>query len=161
MSIVLARVDNRLIHGQILESWVPYVRANYIVVVDDDVANDSFRRLLMTSVVPSTIKIDICSQQQLISLCHSSQIQDENTLVLFANPASALRAYRNGCRFRALNLGNMHVGTQKCCISNTLYMDSEDMHNLELLVQFGVDISAQCVPTDRALHWDCQRCALR
>ena len=161
MTVVLARVDNRLIHGQVLEAWVPHVQADYIVVVDDEVAADPFRKLLMTSVVPKTLAVDIYSHAQVESVCNSDKLKKKNVLVLFSTPSDALRAYQDGFQFYALNLGNMHVGAQKCCISRTLYMDSADIEDLEQLSQNGVDISAQCIPTDRALHWDCSCCELR
>jgi PTS system mannose-specific IIB component len=161
MSIVLARVDNRLIHGQVLESWVPYVRANYILVVDDIVANDTFRCQLMQAVVPSTIKLQICSHDQISGFWNTADLDKENVLLLFADPCSALQAYLRGLVFKALNLGNMHIGEQKCCISKTLYMDAKDLQALEQLAQCGVDISAQCIPTDKVLHWDCSCRSLR
>lgn len=161
MAIVLARVDNRLIHGQVLESWVPYVRANYIVVIDDIVANDTFRSQLMKAVVPSTLKLQICSHAQIPALALNPELDNANVLVLFADPCSALQAYLKGFVFKALNLGNMHVGAHKCCISKTLYMDANDVQALEQLAQRGVDISAQCIPTDRVLHWDCNCRSLR
>ncbi|MDY0189629.1 MAG: PTS sugar transporter subunit IIB [Desulfuromonas sp.] len=161
MAIVLARVDNRLIHGQVLEAWVPYVRATSIVVVDDIVAQDAFRRQLMQAVVPSTIAVQICSHEQIPELCKSLDSAKENVLVLFANPNSALQAYLRGLVFKALNLGNMHIGEHKCCISKTLYMDTHDLQALEQLAQCGVDISAQCIPTDKVLHWDCNCRSLR
>ena len=52
MDIALVRVDNRLVHGQIIEGWVPYVRANCIFVVDDDVASDFFRETVIKMAVP-------------------------------------------------------------------------------------------------------------
>ncbi|MEA3464702.1 MAG: PTS sugar transporter subunit IIB [Thermodesulfobacteriota bacterium] len=155
MSVVLARVDNRLIHGQVLEAWVPHTRADYIIVVDDEVANDPFRKLLMSSVVPKTLQVDIYSHAQLKSIMSGDKMDNARVLVLFATPANALRAYQDGLLFSVLNLGNMHVGSQKCCISRTLYMDNADIEDLEQLSRLGVDISAQCIPTDRALQWDC------
>lgn len=156
MPIVLARIDNRLIHGQVLEAWVPYVRADHILVIDDVVANDPFRRKLMESVVPSSLKLTISSHAQIPAVCDNYEMKQANLLVLFADPASALQAYHQGCIFKALNLGNMHVGDNKCCISKTLYMDSEDLHDLEQMAQLGIDISAQCIPSDRVVHWDCE-----
>ncbi len=161
MSVVLTRVDNRLIHGQILEAWLPHVHADHIIVVEDSVANDPFQCQLMAAVVPSTIKVDICSHQQFAELWQSGSIDNDKLLLLFANPASALLAYRDGCHFATLNLGNMHVGAQKCCISKTLYMDDDDLQTLEELSNLGVDVSAQCIPTDRALAWDCHCNGLR
>ncbi|OQY19988.1 MAG: hypothetical protein B6I36_02685 [Desulfobacteraceae bacterium 4572_35.1] len=161
MSIVLVRVDNRLIHGQVLEAWVPYLKADHILVVDDDVASDCFRRKLMESVAPSTLKVVICSHEQLLSICENNEMAQAKVLVLFADPVNALQAYRQGFNFKTLNLGNMHIGEHKCCISKTLYMGDDDFMALEQLSLFGVDITAQCVPTDHILHWDCDCCKLR
>lgn len=156
MSIVLARVDNRLVHGQVLESWVPYVQADYIVVVDDTLANDPFRRQLIHSVVPGTLGVKICSHDDVANVCQSDLIDGHNVLLLFSSPQDALSAYREGLRFSTLNLGNMHAAEGKRCISRTLAFGSQDVENLEQIADLGVEISAQCIPTDRALCWDCQ-----
>ncbi len=161
MAIVLARVDNRLIHGQVLEAWVPHVHADCIVVVDDELAGDSFRCQLMQAVVPSSIAVRICSHAQLEEAGGCDFPPQARVLLLFATPAEALYAYRHGCRFDALNLGNMHAGACRCCISTTLYMDDQDIEDLEELARLGVDISAQCVPSDKILHWDCRCRKLR
>ncbi|OEU75265.1 MAG: hypothetical protein BA874_11130 [Desulfuromonadales bacterium C00003068] len=161
MSLVLVRVDNRLIHGQVLEAWLPHVQADSIIVVDDEIANDSFRKLLMLAVVPKTVRVDVYNHQQFEGVPCSPLSSDAKVLVLFATPADALKAYRGGFHFSTLNLGNMHVGPQKCCISQTLYADCDDLDDLEQLAELGVDICAQCIPTDRKLHWDCHCRELR
>lgn len=161
MSIVLVRVDNRLIHGQVLEAWLPHVQADYIVVVDDVIAQDPFRKQLMLAVVPSTVRVDIYSHKQFDQATQLTVCQGAKTLVLFSTPADALKAYRNGFQFPVLNLGNMHVGPKKCCISQTLYADCDDLADLDQLTALGVDLCAQCIPTDRVLHWDCHCKELR
>lgn len=57
MNIVLARIDNRLIHGQILESWVPNLRANCIIVANDEVAQAVMQKILMKAAVPTGIQV--------------------------------------------------------------------------------------------------------
>lgn len=161
MSIALVRVDNRLIHGQVLEAWLPYVQADTIIVVDDVIANDPFRKQLMIAVVPKTIRVDVFSHDQISCVTQSAHDNNSKILVLFSTPGDALKAYRGGFHFTALNLGNMHIGPQKCCISQTLYVDRDDMNDLAQLVELGVDICAQCIPTDRILHWDCHCKELR
>lgn len=161
MSIVLVRVDNRLIHGQVLEAWLPHVQADSIVVVDDVIAQDAFRKQLMLAVVPQTVRVDIYSHEQFNQDAQLAVCQGAKTLVLFSTPADALKAYLSGFHFTALNLGNMHIGPQKCCISQTLYADSDDLADLEKLTDLGVDLCAQCIPTDRVLHWDCHCKELR
>lgn len=161
MSIVLVRVDNRLIHGQVLEAWLPHVQADSIVVVDDVIAQDPFRKQLMLAVVPSSVEVAIYSHQQFDETIQEAVCQSGKTLVLFSTPADALKAYRQGFHFSVLNLGNMHVGPKKCCISQTLYADGNDLADLEQLTELGVDLCAQCIPTDRVLHWDCHCKELR
>ncbi|SES95330.1 PTS system sorbose subfamily IIB component [Enterococcus malodoratus] len=56
MSIVLARIDDRLIHGQVMTSWLNYTGANRIIIVDDETANDTFLKMIVTSVAPANIK---------------------------------------------------------------------------------------------------------
>lgn len=156
MSIVLARVDNRLIHGQVLEAWVPYVDADYIVVVDDAVAHDLFRKQLMQAVVPADIGVEICSHDQVSRFCQGPVIDQHRVLILFATPEDALSGYREGLQYAELNLGNMHAQEGKRCISRTLAFGPDDVANLEQISRQGVVISAQCIPTDRSLCWDCQ-----
>nr|WP_320050639.1 PTS sugar transporter subunit IIB [uncultured Desulfuromonas sp.] len=156
MSIVLARVDNRLIHGQVLEAWVPYVQADCLIVVDDTVSQDPFRKQLMIAVVPGELTVEVCSHSEVEQLCHGHLVESRNVILLFATPQDALLAYQEGLHFASLNLGNMHACEGKRCISRTLFVDSHDQEYLNTLCEHGVVISAQCIPTDRALKWDCQ-----
>lgn len=156
MALVLARVDNRLIHGQVLEAWVPFVRADYLVVVDDTVAADPFRSQLMLAVVPQHLRVEICSQSQVAVLVQRHLEHHHNLLILFATPQDALRAYEQGLHFSELNLGNMHLMTGKQCLSCTLAVDEADMAVFDRLSQLGVTVQAQCIPTDRVRRWNRQ-----
>jgi PTS system mannose-specific IIB component len=154
MSVVLARVDNRLIHGQVLEAWVPHVRADYILVVNDVVAKDPFRKQLMLSCVPKSLQVKICSLEELPALSQCHLERKHNLLVLFATPQDALSAYENGLKFSRLNLGNMHLEQGKRCISRTLAVDENDTHTLDRFTQLGVEVTAQCVPSDKTQYWN-------
>lgn len=155
MSVVLARVDNRLIHGQVLEAWIPYVYADYIIVVNDAIANDPFRKQLMLGCVPDNLQVKICSLDELPALTKRHLERRHNLLLLFATPQDALSAYENGLKFSRLNLGNMHVKQGKRCISTTLAVDEKDMQILDRFAAMGVEVIAQSVPSDRAKCWDC------
>ncbi|HQP30651.1 MAG TPA: PTS sugar transporter subunit IIB, partial [Deltaproteobacteria bacterium] len=55
MNIVLVRVDDRLIHGQILESWIPFIKAQCVVVANDALAGDQFQRAILSMAIPDRI----------------------------------------------------------------------------------------------------------
>jgi len=154
MSIVLARIDNRLIHGQILESWVPATRADCIIVASDSLPEQPFQKMLMKAAVPKTIRVEIESVESAVRLLASDALSANRVLILFANSADSLHAHELGMGFKELNLGNMHGGTGKFRVTCTLALDEDDVENLHSLEEDGIDIVSQCFPSDKKQKWD-------
>ncbi|WP_429885018.1 PTS system mannose/fructose/N-acetylgalactosamine-transporter subunit IIB [Geoalkalibacter halelectricus] len=153
MGIVLARIDNRLIHGQVLEAWIPFTHANCIVVANDELAGPSLRRAMMEASVPRSIKVIIAGVDEACRRLDELKPAASKVLVLFATSEDALRAFRRGLVFKELNLGNMHEGQGKYQLSCTIHLDEADVKNLLQLESAGVEIVSRCVPADRGQHW--------
>jgi mannose/fructose/N-acetylgalactosamine-specific phosphotransferase system component IIB len=153
MSIVLARIDSRLVHGQVLEAWVPYVDADCIVVANDDVAGTSFQCMVMQAAVPSSIKLIIGTLEETASILRSADLLKKRVLLLFASSGDALKACQLGVSFKKLNLGNMHSSTGKDRYTCTIALDQKDIDKLQQVEDQGVTIVSQCVPADREQSW--------
>jgi len=153
MSIVLARIDNRLIHGQVLETWVPYTHANCIVVANDQVAALPFQRAMMEAAVPRSIRVVIGTIEEVARLFDVGDLTPDRVLLLFSSSNDALRARRHGIPFADLNLGNMHGGEGKQRFSCTIALDGEDIENLAAMEETGVRIVSQCIPSEREQGW--------
>ena len=153
MSLVLTRIDNRLIHGQVLEAWVPFVKADCIVVANDELAHNPLKKMMMQASVPSRMQVEIGTIDEIISLLKSEALQRKKVLLLFGTAADALRAYRSGLEFDRLNLGNLHADKGKARLCCTVFLDEADVDDLALLDQAGVDISARCIPADSERSW--------
>jgi PTS system mannose-specific IIB component len=153
MGIVLARIDSRLIHGQVLEAWVPYLQADCIVVANDTVAQTPLQRMIMQAAVASDIRLVIGTLDEVAVLLASKELAKCRTLLLFANSDDALRACRLGTSFAKLCLGNMHAADGKCRYSCTIALDQHDIDNLRAVEACGVVIVSQCVPADREQGW--------
>ncbi len=153
MSIVLARIDSRLVHGQVLEAWVPYVNADCIVVANDDVAATSFQCMVMQAAVPSSIKLIIGTLEETASILSSADLLKKRVLLLFASSADALKACQLGVSFPKLNLGNMHSSAGKDRYTCTIALDQQDIDKLQQVENQGVAIVSQCVPADREQNW--------
>jgi len=149
MSIVLTRIDNRLIHGQVIETWVPHIQADAILVVNDEVAGQALKKALMEMSVPSSIRVQIVRVADAAAILANGSFEADRVLLLFASTADALRAYRLGLVFDRLNLGNLHGGEGKTRYSCTICLDQGDLDNLQQLEAAGVEVIAQCVPSDR------------
>ncbi len=153
MALVLARIDNRLIHGQVLESWVPFVRADCIVVANDEIAGNQLQKLMMQASVPSRIRVEIGTVAEAIALLNSTQLDHRRVLLLFGTTSDAVRAYQGGLIYNRLNLGNLQANKGKARLSCTLFLDPADLDHLELLDQAGVKITARCIPADGERPW--------
>ncbi|MDX9709472.1 MAG: PTS sugar transporter subunit IIB [Trichloromonas sp.] len=153
MSIVLARIDNRLIHGQVLESWVPYVHADCILVANDAVAGNPLRKILMTAAVPKGLGVFIERLADAAKLLSGGVLIDRKVLLLLATSADALALYRLGVLYDKLNLGNLHGGENRRRVSCTIAFAPEDLANLGQLEAAGVRVVAQCIPADRERDW--------
>lgn len=153
MNLVLTRIDNRLIHGQVLEAWVPHVQANCIVVANDVIADNPLKRLMMKASVPSRLRVEIGTVSEAVQLLLTNSLDDLRVLLLFGTPADALRAYRLGLNYEQLNLGNLHADAGKARFSCTVFLDVEDLEDLKALENAGVRITARCIPADADRPW--------
>ena len=153
MSIVLARIDTRLVHGQVLETWVPYVHANCLVVANGGISASPLKRMMMEASVPSRIRVEIGSIAEIVELFNGGTLDEMRVMLLFATTADSLEALQQGLSFERLNLGNLHAGQGKTQFSCTVFLDPVDVENLEQIDSAGVDISARCIPADTARNW--------
>lgn len=153
MSIVLARIDSRLVHGQVLEAWVPYVNADCIVVANDEVAGASFQCMVMQAAIPSSIKLIIGTLEEAASILSSADLLKKRVLLLFTSSEDALKARDLGVSYAKLNLGNMHSSAGKDRYTCTIALDQHDIEKLQKVEEQGVTIVSQCVPADREQNW--------
>ena len=153
MAIVLARVDSRLIHGQVLEAWVPFCQANCIIVANDAIAAQPLQKRIMMASVPSSIRVVIESIGEVAARFGRHDFDQDRTLILFATPGDASQAVTLGVPLTELNLGNLHGGPGKQRVSCTLSVDGGDVDALKALESAGVEILARCVPSDHSCDW--------
>lgn len=153
MSIVLARIDNRLIHGQVLESWVPFSQAECIVVANDAIAAQPLQRTLLTAAVPSSLQVVFGTVQEIAARLVAGELHGRRLLLLFATPEDALTGVRAGIPLAELNLGNLHGGAGKERFSCTIALDQGNIDTLTELEGRGVHIVARCIPSDDPREW--------
>lgn len=153
MNLVLARIDNRLIHGQVLESWVPSIQANCIIVANDEVAQSAMQRILMEAAVPKGIRVVVDTIDAVARMFKTDELGNVRVMLLFATAADARRAVETGVPLKKLNLGNMHAGSGKMQCSCTIFLDPEDVVDLQNIEDFGVVVTSQCIPSDREMEW--------
>lgn len=147
INIVFARVDNRLVHGQVGMVWANTMGANIVVVVDDEVVNDPVQQELMRMTV-STNKLPIrfWSVQQTIDTIWKAS-PSQKIFIVAKTPKVMRKLVEGGVPIKAVNIGNMHTSPGKRQFKTAyVYVDDDDMADIDALKAMGVQMSIQVLP---------------
>lgn len=153
LSIVLTRVDNRLVHGQILETWVPHTGANSIIVLNDDVYNNELQKGIIEAFVPPYIDVIIKMIDDIPALFNYINSSNIRCIILFFNIHDAFRAYKKGLSFSNLNLGNIHCQPGRRQVTQTIYLNGDDIEKLKILENMGILVEMKTVPQERGTEF--------
>lgn len=148
LKINLARLDTRLLHGQVATAWTPDSKANRIIVASDSVAKDELRKELIKQAAPNGVKANVVPIQKLIDVAKDPRFGETHALILFETPQDALRAIEGGVPIKTLNVGSMAHSTGKTMVNNVLSMDKEDVATFEKMRDLGVEFDVRKVPND-------------
>lgn len=148
LKINLARVDTRLLHGQVATNWTPASKANRIIVASDTVAKDELRKQLIKQAAPGGVKANVVPIDKLIEASKDPRFGNTHALILFETPQEALRAIEGGVPIKELNVGSMAHSTGKTMVNNVLSMDKDDVETFEKLRDLGVEFDVRKVPND-------------
>ncbi|BBE40999.1 PTS sugar transporter subunit IIB [Streptococcus dysgalactiae] len=148
LKINLARIDTRLLHGQVATAWTPASKADRIIVASDEVAQDDLRKQLIKQAAPGGVKANVVPISKLIEASKDPRFGNTHALILFQNPQDALRAVEGGVEIEELNVGSMAHSTGKTMVNNVLSMDKEDVATFEKLRDLGVKFDVRKVPND-------------
>ena len=156
MPIVLVRVDCRLVHGQVLETWVPHTGANCLLVASDGLDANPFMRSVMEIAVPSSIHVVFRRVDEVAAAVSEIDRKNERAILLCAALSDAVRIFRAGVRFPALNIGNLHFVEGKVEVTPSVYFAPDDFEAVDSLSREGVAVTVRSTPFEAAAPY--RRC---
>ncbi|HEK9662111.1 TPA: PTS mannose transporter subunit IIAB, partial [Streptococcus equi subsp. equi] len=148
LKINLARIDTRLLHGQVATAWTPASKADRIIVASDSVAKDELRKQLIKQAAPGGVKANVVPINKLIEASKDPRFGNTHALILFETVQDALRAIEGGVEIKELNVGSIAHSTGKTMVNNVLSMDKDDVAAFEKLRDLGVSFDVRKVPND-------------
>lgn len=146
-NILLTRIDNRLVHGQVGVIWSNTIGANLIVVANDEVAEDPVRQNLMDMVLPEAIGIRFFTIQKTCDVIHKAS-KNQKIFVIVRDPQDALRLVKGGVPIKKINVGNMHYEEGKKQVSATVSVNEDDITVFNELVSLGIDVEVRRMPDE-------------
>ncbi len=148
MGVVLFRIDDRLIHGQVVESWIPHLKAEEAVVVSEEAVGSEITQMLMRLSLPAEIRLKILPVSQALKYLLEMENSARRILVLVPGPKEALALIRGGIKIPAINVGGMHYSAGKAQLGRAIFLGEEDCRDLMSIAGLGVRLEGRGVPSD-------------
>lgn len=153
MKINHIRIDDRLIHGQIVTLWIADSRANTILVADDALAKNSFQQTIIKLAVPSGINLIINNIDDAVKAINDPDLKGD-VLLIVRNPKCAYNLLSKGVKIDSINVGN--ISNSKSEIGRTkllqyIFVEPEDVEYLKKIDQLGIHLDIRAVPNDKSI----------
>lgn len=146
-NILLTRIDNRLVHGQVGVTWTNTLGANLVVVANDEAANDTVQQSLMEMVLPDTVQIRFFTLEKTIRIIGKAA-PHQKILLVIKTPQDALALVKGGVPIKEINIGNLHFTDGKKQLSATVSVDQHDIDTFSELHQLGIKLDVRGIPNE-------------
>ncbi|BFK82587.1 PTS sugar transporter subunit IIB [Clostridium baratii] len=149
MAIEFVRIDDRLLHGQVVTTWIKKYEIEQAIIVSEEVANDKFRQTILKTAAPEGIKVVFFNPEKFISVYHTVPIK-RRTMLLFTNPKEVWECVDGKVDFNYLNVGNMSKTSSNEKITAGVAVTTDDRRYFKSIINKGVRVEIQMVPNDKS-----------
>lgn len=147
-NVVFARIDDRLIHGQVMTAWIKQCDANEVVIVDDELSKDTFLVMMMKSLIPAEIGLKVFNEEDAQSYLVGDSGK-EKILILVKAPKTILSLVENGVKLNYLNIGGMGMKSGRTKLFKNIAASDDEKIVFRQLVDKGLTVQIQVVPTEK------------
>ena len=152
MPLSLVRIDDRLIHGQVVLGWARVLKPDRIVVANDRIAKNQWERKFYTASVPPRIKVSFLSLEETTVELLNNLYKSESVLMLFESVKDIHHVIEKGVKLNEVNVGGLHYRQGADELLPYVFLTDEDRSLLRDLVKQGVTLTAQDIPGNSATN---------
>ncbi|MBI0060333.1 PTS sugar transporter subunit IIB [Gilliamella sp. M0320] len=147
MPINVARIDDRLIHGQVITTWVKNYDIEQVLVINDKVAGDKVQQSVLTMSAPPGLKVLVFGVQQFIEILKKTPIK-KRTMLLFTNSIDVNSLVEGGLSLEKVNVGGMRMQDGRHQLSRAVSVTPEEEQAFKNLIAKNIPVEVQMVPKD-------------
>lgn len=144
--IILARIDDRLLHGQVVVKWIPHLEADAVIVIDDELDNNPFLKKVTLTAAPKTIDARITSVDNFIECFETVK---GRTLLIAKTPQVFENLINQGVEIHRIVLGGMGSGDNRKNLYKSIHVSTEEMASLVKMADHHVEVDIQIIPDDK------------
>lgn len=147
--IVLTRIDDRLIHGQVVTAWVKQTNGNRIVIVDEALAKDAFMQKILKSAAPPGVSVEVYSVSDAAELLKAEAVKGEKVIILVKTPQVLEALLDAGVELKTVILGGMGLKAGRKKFYKNISASDDEIACMKRLISRKTTILAQMVPDER------------
>lgn len=151
VNIVLTRIDDRLIHGQVMTAWVKSTQGNRIIIVDDSVAKDQFLQRVMRMAAPPGIKVEVYDVEKGAEVLKGDSKEGERVIILVKYPHTIEKLVDKGVGIKEMIVGGMGAAPGRKKFYKNISVSEEEKAIFSRLVNKGVKVDIRIVPDDKPI----------
>ena len=151
MIVIVVRIDDRLIHGQVVEGWLKPLRIDRVIVANDLAADDDMQKMLMRLAIPEHIALSVLHLGETADAWKADKWPQERTMILVSSPSDLLELIEKGMTVRQANVGGINYSRGKVQVHETVSLDARDISAFEELDRRGVVLELRILPDDERI----------
>ncbi len=137
------RIDNRLLHGQVVQFWIPHLGIEHLIVADDEISDNDAMQMVYRMALPKIVDLRIVEVSRL-----KAHLFDDarRTLLLIKDISNAKRILAQDIRLHRLTLGNVHASPHRTRVTDAVYLSEDEVQSLLAMAEAGIEIEIQTFP---------------
>ncbi len=147
--IKFIRIDHRLLHGQVVFSWSKSLQINRILVVNDEAANDEFKKMSLELSKPQGIKLNIFTVENTLTKISKIEALSENIMMIFGNTKDVRQFCESYSNVKEINYGGIIKKEGSKQFSNAIFLTENEIEDAKVLKSLGIKQFMQQVPTSK------------
>lgn len=147
--IKFIRIDHRLLHGQVVFSWSKSLQINRILVVNDEAANDEFKKMSLELSKPQGIKLNIFTVENTLTKISKIEALSENIMMIFGNTKDVRQFCESYSNVKEINYGVIIKKEGSKQFSNAIFLTENEIEDAKVLKSMGIKQFMQQVPTSK------------
>ncbi|MDF7639368.1 PTS sugar transporter subunit IIB [Lactobacillus sp. ESL0791] len=148
MNIVGARVDQRLVHGQVANLWTPNLQVERIIVVDDDASKSDIQKSGLRMATPMTTRLSVLTADVAADHLNNERYGKQRLFIVAKRPERFLDLIDRGVKIETVNVGNMPKGDDTTALTKQVSVNQADVEVFKQLIDKGVKLTVQLTPRD-------------
>lgn len=146
---IFSRIDDRLIHGQVMTAWLQNYKTNRIMIVDDLVAEDEYLKSLIFMVAPVNVQIDIFSVKDASDYLKTTKF--DSIFLLAKKPQTFFLLENHGVELNEIIVGGISAQIGRKQLYKNIFVTDEELDYLKKMMLLGIKVKIQIVPDERGI----------